>query len=54
MDGAKQRRDVISEIVEDHLDEVEKLTEEPDRVASVPEEIDLKESAPPEDMTSTS
>jgi uncharacterized membrane protein len=35
---------IISEIVDDHLDEVEKLTEEPDKIASVPEEMDLTES----------
>jgi uncharacterized membrane protein len=32
---------VVSEIVEDHLDEVEKLTDDPEKVESVPEEMEL-------------
>ena len=33
---------VVSEIVEEHLAEVEKLAEHPDTVATVPEEVELK------------
>ncbi len=36
---------VVSEIVEDHLDEVEKLTDDPEKVESVPEEMELPEAA---------
>jgi len=36
---------VVSEIVEDHLDEVEKLTDEPEKVEAVPEEMELPEAA---------
>jgi uncharacterized membrane protein len=35
---------VVSEIVEDHLDEVEKLTDDPEKVESVPEEMELPEA----------
>ena len=35
---------VVSEIVEDHLDEVEKLTEDPEKVEAVPEEMELPEA----------
>ena len=35
---------VVSEIVEDHLDEVEKLTDDPEKVAAVPEEMELPEA----------
>jgi len=36
---------VVSEIVEDQLDEVEKLTEDPEKVEAVPEEMELPEAA---------
>lgn len=36
---------VVSEIVEDHLDEVEKLTEDPEKVEAVPEEMELPEAS---------
>jgi uncharacterized membrane protein len=36
---------VVSELVEDHLDEVEKLSEDPEKVEAVPEEIELTEPA---------
>ena len=36
---------VVSEIVEDHLDEVEKLTDAPEKVEAVPEEMELPEPA---------
>ncbi len=36
---------VVSEIVEDHLDEVEKLTDDPEKVEAVPEEMELPEPA---------
>ncbi len=36
---------VVSEIVEDHLDEVEKLTDDPEKVEAVPEEMELPEAA---------
>ena len=36
---------VVSEIVEDHLDEVEKLTDDTEKVESVPEEMELPEAA---------
>ncbi len=36
---------VVSEIVEDQLDEVEKLTDDPEKVESVPEEMELPEAA---------
>ena len=36
---------IISEIVEDHLDEVEKLTDDPEKVEAVPEEMELPEAA---------
>jgi uncharacterized membrane protein len=36
---------VISEMVEEHLDEVEKLTEKPETVEAVPEEIELTEAS---------
>jgi uncharacterized membrane protein len=36
---------VISEIVEDQLDEVEKLTDDPEKVEAVPEEMELPEAA---------
>ena len=32
---------VVSEIVDDHLDEVEKLTDDPEKVEAVPEEMEL-------------
>ena len=35
---------VVSEIVEDHLDEVEKLTDDPEKVEAVPEEMELPEA----------
>ena len=35
---------VVSQLVEDHLAEVEKLADDPEKVESVPEEIDLSES----------
>jgi uncharacterized membrane protein len=35
---------VVSEIVEDHLDEVEKLTDDPEKIESVPEEMELPEA----------
>ena len=35
---------VVSQIVEDHLDEVEKLTEDPEKVEAVPEEMELPEA----------
>ena len=36
---------VVSEIVEDQLDEVEKLTDDPEKVEAVPEEMELPEAA---------
>jgi len=36
---------VVSEIVEDQLDEVEKLTEDPEKVEAVPEEMELPEAS---------
>jgi uncharacterized membrane protein len=36
---------VVSEIVDDHLDEVEKLTDDPEKVEAVPEEMELPEAA---------
>jgi uncharacterized membrane protein len=36
---------VISEIVEDQLDEVEKLTDDPEKIEAVPEEMELPEAA---------
>jgi uncharacterized membrane protein len=35
---------VVSQLVEDHLAEVEKLADDPEKVESVPEEIELSES----------
>ena len=35
---------MVSEIVDEHLDEVEKLTDNPEVVDTVPEEIELEEA----------
>jgi hypothetical protein len=35
---------IVQEMVEDHLDEVEKLSEDEDSVEAVPEELELADS----------